>query len=72
MKDGWEKASRAVGDTVTGVKIVSSKVKTKNNSPRGFWEYTHYFVRCADGSKEFWRLRDAKTYVRKELCNAVR
>lgn len=76
MKDKWMKVGRAVGGTVTeityenedflGVKIVSCKQKTKNNSPRGFWECTHFFVRRGTESKEFWRLSDAKEYVEKE------
>ena len=75
MKDKWVRVSKGVHDNVTeilyqnevypGVMIVSEKVQVKNSSPRGFWEYTHFFVKYEGKSKEFWHLKDAKEYVAK-------
>ena len=62
MKDKWRKVSKEVHDNVTeilyqneaypGVLIVSEKVQVKNNSPRGFWEYTHFFVKYKGGGRK--------------------
>lgn len=83
MKNRWEKVGRKVGKDQTeiiyenpiypDVQIVSCKVKTENHSPRGFWEYTHYFVRLLllNEEKEFWRLKDAKEHVEKTLFPPV-
>ena len=75
MKDKWVKIGKEVHDNVTeivyqnevypGVMIVSEKVQVENSSPRGFWEYTHFFVKYEGKSKEFWHLKDAKEYVAK-------
>lgn len=79
MKDGWKKADRKESEDRTEIiyenpiypdaQIVSCKVRTENHSPRGFWEYTHYFVRLLElnEEKEFWRLKDAKAHVEKTL-----
>lgn len=83
MKNEWEKVGRRVSadrteiiyenSTYPDVQIVSRREKTKNDSPRGFWEYTHYFVRLLklNEEKEFWRLRDAKAHVEKTLFPPV-
>lgn len=83
MKNEWKKVGRRVSadrteniyenSTYPDVQIVSCKVKTENHSPRGFWEYTHYFVRLLElnEEKEFWRLKDAKEHVEKTLFPPV-
>ncbi len=69
----WEKAGQMIGKSLSiitymnkdypGTRIKSYKERVKNESPRGFWEYTHFFVVTDTEQKEFWRLKDAKEYV---------
>ena len=76
----WERTGRMIGESLSiityrnedypGVKIESHKERVKNQSPRGFWEYTHFFVVDGTERKEFWRLKEAKEFVEKKRKEA--